>query len=54
MTGKNCWLVLWIFLFPQLLWALEDQQTLDAAQLNREALTDSLEVLIPIVRINIV
>ena len=43
MTGKNRWLVLWIFLFPQLLWALEDQP--DVAQLNLEALTDSIEIL---------
>ncbi len=41
MTGKNRWLVLWVFLFPQLLWGLEDQQTLDVAydQLNLESLS---------------
>ena len=32
MTGKNHWLILCIFLFPQLLWGLEDQQAPDAAQ----------------------
>ncbi|MCE2435024.1 MAG: hypothetical protein J4F29_19195, partial [Candidatus Latescibacteria bacterium] len=31
MTGKNRWLVLCVFLLPQLLWGLEDQQTLDVA-----------------------
>ena len=45
MIGKNRWLILCIFLFPQLLWGLEDQQTLDVAQLNREALTDSADFL---------
>ena len=45
MTGKNHWLTLCVLLFPQFLWGLEDQQAPDAAQLNREALTDSLEVL---------
>ena len=45
MIGKNHWLILCIFLFPQLLWGLEDQQTLDVAQLNREALTDSADFL---------
>ncbi len=40
MTGKNHWLVLWIFLIPQLLWALEAHD-----QSNTESLTDSIEVL---------
>ena len=41
MTGKNHWLMLWIFLFPQLLWGLEDQQAPDVAydQLNLESLS---------------
>ena len=32
MIKKNHWLILCVFLFPQLLWALEDQQAPDAAQ----------------------
>ena len=45
MIGKSYWLMLCAFLFPQLLWGLEDQQAPDIAQLNIESLTDSIEVL---------
>lgn len=39
MTGKNHWLVLWIFLFPQLLWGLEDQPDIAYDQLHLESLS---------------
>ena len=39
MTGKNHWLILWVFLFPQLLWALEDQPDVAYGQLNLESLS---------------
>ena len=39
MTGKNCWLVLWTFLVPQLLWALEDQPDVAYGQLHLESLS---------------
>ena len=45
MTGKNRWLMLWTFLFPQLLWGLEDQPDVAYDQMNLESLTDSIEVL---------
>ncbi len=38
MTGKNHWLVLCVFLFPQLLWALEDQTDVAYDQLHLESL----------------
>lgn len=45
MSKKSYWLVLCIFLFPQLLWGLEDQPDVVHDQLNIESLTDSIEVL---------
>ena len=39
MTGKNRWLVLCVFLFPQLLWGLEDQPDVAYDQLNLESLS---------------
>ena len=39
MTGKNRWLMLCIFLFPQLLWGLEDQSDVAYDQLNLESLS---------------
>ena len=39
MTGKNRWLMLWIFLFPQFLWALENQPDVAYDQLNLESLS---------------
>ncbi len=39
MTGKNHWLVLWIFLIPQLLWALEDPPDIAYDQLHLESLS---------------
>ena len=52
MIRKNYWIMLWPFLFPQLLWGLEDQQAPDIAQLNIEALTDSIEVLTSLLQTN--
>lgn len=42
---KKSWLILCIFLFPQFLWALEDQPDVAYDQSNIESVTDSLEVL---------
>ena len=39
MTGKNYWLILCVFLFPQLLWALEDQPDVAYDQLHLESLS---------------
>ncbi len=39
MTGKNHWLILCIFLLPQLLWGLEDQPDVAYDQLNLESLS---------------
>ena len=39
MTGKNHWLILCVFLFPQLLWALEDQPDVAYDQMNLESLS---------------
>ena len=39
MTGKNRWLMLCIFLFPQLLWGLEDQSDVAYDQLNLASLS---------------
>ncbi len=45
MKKKNHWLLLWIFLFPQILWGIENQPDVAYDQLNLESLTDSIEVL---------
>lgn len=45
MKKKNHWLILCVFLFPQLSWALEDQSDVAYDQLHTESLTDSIEVL---------
>lgn len=45
MKKKNHWLILCGLLFPQLLWALEDQPDVAHDQSNTEALTDAIEVL---------
>ena len=39
MTGKNHWLILCFFLFPQLLWGFEDQPDVAYDQLNLESLS---------------
>ena len=39
MTGKNHWLILCIFLFPQLLWGLEDPPDVAYGQLHLESLS---------------
>ncbi len=39
MTGKSYWLILCIFLFPQLLWALEDPPDVAYDQMNLESLS---------------
>ena len=39
MTGKNRWLMLWIFLFPQLLWGIENQPDVAYDQMNLESLS---------------
>ena len=39
MTGKNHWLLLWTFLFPQLLWGLEDPPDIAYDQLPLESLS---------------
>ena len=39
MTGKSYWLILCVFLFPQLLWALEDLPDIAYGQLHLESLS---------------
>ena len=39
MTGKNHWLLLWTFLFPQLLWGIENQPDVAYDQMNLESLS---------------
>ncbi len=45
MIKKSYWIMLWIFLFPQLLWGIENQPDVAYDQMNLESLTDSIEVL---------
>jgi GWxTD domain-containing protein len=45
MKKKNHWLILCVFFFPQLLWALEDPPDVAYDQSNTESLTDAIEVL---------